>query len=516
MIEVTIKERIRYLHLVQGLSQRAVARELGIARVTVAKYLAEDPAEPPHYRHTVPRRRPKLDPVLPLLERWLDEDEQQPRKQRRTARQLWRQLVEHHGYTGGESTVRLRVAELKQRRRPVFVPLLFAPGERAEVDWGAAQVIMAGQVVTAQLFCARLRYSNLPFVLACPHQQQEAFFEGHRRAFEYWGAVPTTVVYDNLGTAVAKVLTGHDRQQQAAFVGLRSTYLFEAVFCNVASGHEKGNVEKLVSTVRRQALSPMPVVASWDELNGLLLGWCERQKARTLPGQVGTIGERWAEERRRMRPLPPRPFDGARRLAVKATRTAEVSFATNRYSVPVAYAYQPLLLKADVHTVRIYHQATLIAEHPRCYGRHQRISDWRHYLPVLAQKPAAVPFAAALRSGDLPPIFERFRQELVARHPDGNRAFVRLLELALLHPLDLVSQAVAEAVERGAFQVEAVQQLLERRLAAPATPAPLDLAHYPALPRLAVAPVSVTAYNQLLAGTALASAAPAAALEVAS
>ena len=501
MIEVTIKERIRYLHLAQGLSQRAVARQLGIARATVAKYLQEDPAEPPHYRLTQPRRRPKLDPVMPVLEQWLDEDEQQPPKQRRTARQLWRQLVEQHAYTGGESTVRLRVAELKQRRRPVFVPLLFAPGERAEVDWGTAQVVLAGQVITAHLFCARLRYSNLPFVLAYPHEQQEAFFEGHRRAFEYWGAVPKTVVYDTLGTAVAKVLTGHDRQQQAAFVGLRSTYLFEAIFCNVASGHEKGNVEKLVSTVRRQALAPMPVVASWDELNGVLLAWCEQQKARTLPGQIGTIGERWAEERRRMHPLPPRPFDPSRRLAVKASRTAEVSFATNRYSVPVAYAYQPLTLKVDVHSVRIYHQATLIAEHPRCYGRHQRISDWRHYLPVLASKPAAVPFAAALRDGDLPPVFERFRQGLVARHPDGNRAFVRVLELALLHPLDLVSQAVAEAVERGAFQVEAVQQLLERQLAPPVTPPPLDPAQYPALPQVQLTPVAVATYNHLLTGT---------------
>ncbi len=93
------------------------------------------------------------------------------------------------------------------------------------------------------------------------------------------------------------------------------------------------------------------------------------------------------------------------------------------------------------------------------------------------------------------------RTRLVARHRDSNRAFVRVLELALLHPLDLVSQAVAEAVERGAFQVEAVQQLLERHLAPPATPPPLDPARYPALPHVQLAPVAVTTYNQLLSGT---------------
>src|SRR3712207_9546912 len=112
---------------------------------------------------------------------------------------------------------------------------------------------------------------------------------------------------------------------------------------------------------------------------------------------------------------PPRstlfPYPTLFRSVVSASKTSEVRFATNRYSVPVAYAYQPLLLKAGVHTVRIYHQTTLIAEHARCYGRHQTISDWRHYVPLLARKPGAVPFAAALRNGELAPIFETFRQD---------------------------------------------------------------------------------------------------------
>ena len=237
MIEVTTKERIRHLHLAQGWSQRRIARELGIARDTVAKYLAEEPADLPRYRLTKPRRRPICDGVLPILQRWLDEDEQQPRKQRRTAHQMWVQLRQEYGFTGSEPVIRLRVRELKQRRREVFIPLAFGPGERAEVDWGTAQVIMAGQLVTAHLFCARLRYSNLPFVLAFPHEQQEALFAGHRAAFEFWGAVPREVTYDNLTTAVRTILTGHSRAEQAAFIGLKMTYLFEDVFCKPASGN---------------------------------------------------------------------------------------------------------------------------------------------------------------------------------------------------------------------------------------------------------------------------------------
>lgn len=498
MIEVTTKERIRHLHLAQGWSQRQIARELGLARDTVAKYLREEPAEAPRYQLTTPRRRPVCDAVVPILARWLADDEQQPRKQRRSAHQMWVQLCQEYGFTGSEPVVRLRVRELKQRRREVFIPLAFGPGERAEVDWGEAQVVLAGAVVTAHLFCARLRYSNLPFVMAFPHEQQEALFAGHRAAFEFWGAVPRALTYDNLTTAVQRVLTGHSRTEQAAFVGLRMTYLFEAVFCNRASGHEKGNVENLVGTVRRQALAPMPVVRDWAELNGRLLAWCRGQRERTLPGQSQTIGARWQEEQRWMLPLPAHPFDCSRRVAVVASKTAEVRFATNRYSVPVAAAYQPLTLKADVETVRIYQQTTLIAHHPRCYGRHQRISDWRHYLPALAHKPAAVPHAAALRTSDLPAVFETFRQGLVARQLDGNRAFVRLLELAACFSVAAVAEAIATMLAHDCYQVAAVEQWVIGQARTSHPPAPLDPDRYPAYAAITVAVGSVAAYDQLV------------------
>src|SRR5205823_9339240 len=135
----------------------------------------QEGSAPPRYRLTEPRPKPVLGPVLPILERWLAEDAQQPPKQRRTAHRMWAQLRDEYGFTGGEPTVRYAVRQLRAPRRPVYVPLLFAPGERAEADWGTAQVIMAGQVATVHLFCARLRYSGMPFVTAFPHEQQEAF-----------------------------------------------------------------------------------------------------------------------------------------------------------------------------------------------------------------------------------------------------------------------------------------------------------------------------------------------------
>ncbi len=498
MIEVIDKDIIRRLHFVQGWSERRIARELGFARETVRKEMREESDTVPRYRLTKPRAKPVIDAVLPLIRQWLADDAQQPRKQRRTAHRIWRQLRDEHGFTGAESTVRQVVRELKGEQRPVFVPLAFDPGEQAEVDWGTAQVLLDGVVTTAHLFCARLRYSGMPFVMAFPHEQQEAFFEGHRQAFEHWGGVPKRMVYDNLSTAVQQVLAGHGRVEQEAFVCLRMHYLYEAIFCNIASGHEKGSVESLVGTIRRRYLSPMPTVGSWAELNAYLWACCQREAQETRPGQATTVGDCWAEERAQLLPLPARPFETARRVVVTASKTAEVRFATNRYSVPVAYAYQPLILKADVHTVRIYHQTTLIAEHARSYGRHQTVSDWRHYLPLLERKPGAVPFAAALRNGDLAPVFETFRQGLCARQADGNRAFVAVLALCLQHPVALVTRAVTEAVARGAYQVVAVEQLLTSWLTPTPSVAPLDPARYPEYATLQLAPVSLAPYEQLL------------------
>ncbi len=501
MLGVVDKEVIRRLYHRQGWSERRIARELGHDRATIHKYLQEDSA-PPHYRLRQPRAKPVLGAVLPLLERWLAEDAQQPPKQRRTARRMWVQLRDEHGFTGAEPTIRVAVRQLRERQRAVFVPLAFAPGERAEVDWGTAQVILAGVLTTVHLFCGRLRYSGMPFVMAFPHEQQEAFFAGHRAMFAAWGGVPQCVVYDNLTTAVRKVLTGHQREEQDAFVSLRTHYCYEAIFANRAAGWEKGAVEQLVGTIRRRYLAPIPAFPDFAALNAYLQECCAREGAVVRPGATASVAERWVAEQAALYPLPPQPFDCGRRVTVRATRTAEVAFATNRYSVPAECAYLRLTLKAEVETVRIYTEATLVAEHARCYGQHQHISDWRHYLPVLAQKPGAVPFAAALRHGDLPPVFEQFRQGLCARQPDGNRAFVRVLELALQHPLPLVAAAVAQATACHAYQVEAVAQLVAQASAPAALPPPLDPARHPTLPVVALTlpPVTLAAYDQLSRG----------------
>src|SRR5690606_12891361 len=258
-------------------------RELRHSRKTVRKALQD--AGPWEYRLTRPRPAPKTGPYREIIRQWLLEDRRAPRKQRHTARRIYQRLRNEHGYEGAESTVRRVVAELRRELgvapvKPYFV-LSSDPGEMAQVDWGQAKVMLAGVPTVVHLFCFRLHYSGVAFVWASLHEKLEAFLEGHVRAFAWLGGVVEKIVYDNLTPVVRKILQGHEKRELCQrFVALRSHYLFDSVFANPAAAHEKGSVENLVGYVRRNALTPVPAVDSMDELNALLLAWCEKERER--------------------------------------------------------------------------------------------------------------------------------------------------------------------------------------------------------------------------------------------
>ncbi len=156
----------------------------------------------------------------------------------------------------------------KAMRRPdAYLPLEFDPGQDAQMDWYEAIVEMAGERRKVQVFAMRLNHSRARFVMAFPFKKQEAFFEGHIQAFRFFDGVPRRITYDNLKTAVYRILRGRNRQEQEAFVAFRSYYLFESNYCTPGEGHEKGGVESDVGYTRRNFLTPVPKVGSFAELN---------------------------------------------------------------------------------------------------------------------------------------------------------------------------------------------------------------------------------------------------------
>jgi len=181
----------------------------------------------------------------------------------------------------------------------VFVPQAHAAGAQAEVDWGRALVDLGGVRCELRLFFMRSCSSGAAFCAASRVETQQAFLECHVEAFEWFGGVFERVRYDNLGSAVKKVLRGRRRVESDRFVALRSHYLYESSFTTpgIEGAHEKGGVEGEVGRFRRNHLVPVPALASLEELNALLLAGCEADLDRRIAGRAQTVGEALEHER---------------------------------------------------------------------------------------------------------------------------------------------------------------------------------------------------------------------------
>jgi transposase len=240
--DVYQQEAVRKACLRDGKSQRSVSRETGMARNTIRKLLKA--TEPPQYHLSKPRVRPVLQDYAPIILAWLEADLAAPRKQQHTAKRIFDRLVEEQGFPGSERSVRRYVAEVRETVREGHVPLAFEAGEMAQVDWiEKVTVKLAGQLCKVNVFGMVLNYSGGIYFEAFDCLKQEAFFQGHANALAFFGGVPRTLTYDNLKTAVTKVLKGKNRLGNERFVAFRSAYLFDSRFCNPGKGNEKGRVE---------------------------------------------------------------------------------------------------------------------------------------------------------------------------------------------------------------------------------------------------------------------------------
>ena len=504
MIKVDERERIRRAYYVEEKSIRQIARELHHSRETVKKAIAS--AEPATYTLKKPRPAPVLGPYMARIDELLEENERLPRKQRRTCRKIYEE-IESDGYTGSESRVRGYIAEKRRvkKKRKVYMPLAFDPGEDAQVDWGEALVILDSEKMTVQLFLMRLCYSRRLFMMAFPTQKQEAFFEGHVRAFHFFGGVPKRITYDNLKAAVFRILEGRNRKEQERFILFRSHYLFESRFCTPGQGHEKGRVEKGVGFGRRNFLAAVPEFAAFQELNEHLLNACWADDARQVDRQPVTIGEGWEMEKPYLLPLPERDFECCVSKPVVLNGYSQVEYETNRYSVPTDQAYRNLMLKAYPFRIDILHLEDVVASHPRCYDRKQDVLNPLHYLPLLEQRPGAFDHAKPIRRWreGWPPAYEQLLEHLRAKWPDGQgvREFIRILRLHSDYPADLIAQAVTQALAYGCGHLDGVRLCL-RQLAEPETSIPaIDLTAWPQLVAVGAQQPDLSRYDQLLGGS---------------
>ena len=491
-MEIWVEVRRRVL--TGELSKRAACREYEIHWQTLEKILSH--SEPPGYQTTKPR--PSIvDPFLPIIEEILKSDRQVHRKQHHTARRIFERLRDEHGYVGGETIVKDAVRAWRQHHREVFLPLSHPPGE-AQVDFGFADVWLEGELTKVALFVMTLPYSDAIFVQAFPRECTEVFLEGHRRAFEFFGGVPTRISYDNSKIAVAAFTGSRDRKVTKEFQRLKSHYLFVDHFCLVRRPNEKGHVERLVDFSRSNFLVPVPRVDSLEVLNVRLADDCQKDLQRQLRGKAAPKSELLDEERQQFfRPIPVQTFESHRIVLTDANSLSLVRFDRNDYSVPTKYAHRPLTVVATVDEVRIVFENRLVARHQRSWKKQQSLFNPVHYLALLERKPGGFDHARPLEDWELPVCFGILRRRLEAELDGlGTREFIKVLRLLETHSLTALKIAVQHALEIGTTNSDAVRLILEYQQEEPVALFCLD--GRPHLKLVRVAQTDISVYQSLL------------------
>jgi len=350
-------------------------------------------------------------------------------------------------------------------RKRTYVPLSFAPGEAFQFDWSEDWAVIGGERTKLQVAHFKLSNSRAFYLRAYLLQTHEMLFDAHAHAFHAFGGVPRRGIYDNMKTAVDKVRSGKDRDVNARFEAMVSHYLFDAEFCNPASGWEKGQVEKNVRDSRHRIWQKIQPFGSLDELNAWLGAECERlwRDAKHPEADI-SVWEAWQAERPHLMPYG-KPFDGFVEHPKRVSPTCLVTHERNRYSVPASFANRPISLRVYADRLVFVAEGKVVAEHERDitrdHGPGRTIFNWRHYLAVLQRKPGALRNGAPFH--EFPDEFKRLQAVLMKR-PGGDREMVDILALVMFHDEAKVLEAVKQALDGGAPSKQIILNILSRLL----------------------------------------------------
>jgi transposase len=350
MFAVEVYAAVRRFVFVQGHSRREAARVFGLSRETVLKMCRF--SLPPGYTRTAPVSKPKLGALLAVIDAILEADRSAPAKQRHTAKRIFERLRDEHGFAGGYTVVKDYVRIGRARGRETFVPLSHPPGH-AQVDFGEAVGVIGGVRQKIHFFCMDLPQSDACFVKAYPCETTQAFLDGHVAGFGFFGGVPLSILYDNLKIAVAKICGDGKRERTRAFTELVSHYLFADRFGRPGKGNDKGKVEELVKYARANFLTPVPVAASFADLNAMLAERCRVRQGDHAGRHAETIGERLAADGAVLRELPAVALEPCEKRPGRVSSTSLVRYRTNDYAVPTAYGFRDVVVKGFVDQVVI-------------------------------------------------------------------------------------------------------------------------------------------------------------------
>jgi transposase len=464
VITVSMLAKIRRMHFRDGVPLRDISRRTGLSRNTIRRWLREpSTGEPQFARRT---SRSVVDAWAEQLRLWLIADTRRPRRERRSATQMYEDL-RVAGYDGSYDRVCAFVRRWKQERdtgaqRGAFVPLAFEYGEAFQFDWSCEYVFVGGLRRRIEVAHTKLAASRAFWLVGYPTQSHEMLFDAHARAFAAFGGVPRRGIYDNMKTAVDKVGPGKERAINARFHSMCSHYLFEPEFCNRAAGWEKGIVEKNVQDRRRQIWHEA-LQTRWESLDVLNVWLAERcrqawHELRHPQWPELSVAHAWKDERPRLMQIP-KSFDGYIEKPARVSPTSLVHLDRNRYSVPTEYAHQVVSLRTYPTYISVVADGMEIARHARSFDRYQTFYDWRHYINLVARKPGSLRNGAPFLT--MPEPMLRLQRHLL-KQQGGDRVMVQVLAATPVHGLEAVLVAVELALESGRPSGDHVLNILAR------------------------------------------------------
>lgn len=492
MIPAEQRARIRRLFYAEHWKVGTIATELGVHHDTVRRAIE---AERFVSRADARVVASILDPYKAFINDTLT---QHPRLR---ASRLF-DMIRERGYGGSEIVVRRYVRKIRPLPREAFFKLETMPGEQAQVDWASFGKIRIGNATrNLSCFVMVLGFSRAHFARFVLDQRMENFLGSHVLAFEAFGGVPRTILYDNLKSVVVERIGEHVRFHPR-ILELAGHYHFAPKPCAPYRGNEKGKVERAIQYLRHSFFAARRY-SSLADLNEQLADWTARvafARARPQDPERKSVAQSFADEKPRLLSLPEHRLECDLVMPITSGKTPYVRFDLNDYSIPSALTGRPLTLAASETEVRILNGADVVARHSRSFDRGRKVEDRAHLDALAAEKQRASELRGRDRLTTSCARAHAFLEQVAVRGGHLGGTTTRLLHLLDRYDARLLDAAIGEALSRGAISAEAVAHVLDQRRRA-AKAAPLVEVILPDDPRvrdLRVTPHSLASYDDAL------------------
>ncbi|WP_158619325.1 IS21 family transposase [Corallococcus sp. AB011P] len=475
------------LHLVDGVSIRAIAKRLHMSRNTVRGLVAKRPQP---RRAPVEPRTSLLMPYEAMLKQLLDDT-----PELRAPAVLER--LRHEGYQGGVSILRERMRRIRPREKEAFLTLRFAPGEAVQVDWADFGFALPGIPRRVSAFVMALchsRYLYLEFALS---QSMGSLLRRMENGLRFFGGTTHVDIFDNMRTVVLQH-TDKGVVFNTTFLDYARSRGFAVRACNVRRGNEKGRVERPIGFVRER-FWPGRRFTDLMDLNVQAVKWRDdfaNNRVHEVTGKVPALVFQH-EEKQVLRPLSSARFETDELEGVGVTKSFRVRFDRNFYSVPPGLIGQQVVVRANDDWVRVFLGMKEVACHQRGWSVGQDIELAVHRQAALETKPGA-------RKGTLSPVLQRmgdiatrYFKVAAAGSKSLQRESVRLVFFAEVFGTSATAAAMEDVMRSGHVGADYVEYVLRQKKGLVPSAAPLRLGQ-PELDEISLSEPDLSVYDTLV------------------